>query len=268
MEKNNQKIPDILLKIVETKKDEVQSLFQFKNDFKMKCFDLPKPKNFAEALTVENNSRTVIAEVKKASPSAGIISHDFDPVKIALEYKKGNADCISVLTDVKYFNGHPDFLSTVAKVVDLPVLRKDFIICEEQIYESRSLGAASFLLIAAILDLGQLVDFIELGRSLGMEPLVEVHDEYELEKALGAGSKIVGINNRNLRNFSVDTDTTISLIPKIPPGKIVVGESGIMSVEIAEKLYRGGCNSLLIGELLMRSENKSKLISEIKKIPN
>ena len=261
---NNNKIPDILLKIVETKKEEIQSLIPHKTNLKIRCLDIPDAKCFTKALKPEKKSRTVISEVKKASPSAGIISHEFNPVNIALDYERGGTDAISVLTDINYFKGHPDYLSRIAKNVKIPVLRKDFIICEEQIYEARCLGADSFLLIAAILDLPQLIGFIELGRLLGMEPLIEVHDEYELEKTLSANPEIIGVNNRNLRNFTVDINTTLNLIPQIPKDKIIVGESGITSVEIARKLYKGGCDSLLIGEFLMRSEDKNRLLSEIK----
>jgi indole-3-glycerol phosphate synthase len=257
-------IPDILVKIVETKKEEIKALLSHKVDMKVRCLDIPKAYSFLKALKPGENSRTIIAEVKKASPSAGIIAEDFNPVNIALDYERGGADCISVLTDVDYFKGHSDYLLRIAKNVKIPALRKDFIICEEQIYEARCLGASSFLLIAAILETSQLTEFIELGRSLGMEPLIEVHDEYELEKSIPANPKIIGVNNRNLRNFTVDTNTTVKLIPEIPEGIVIVGESGITSVEIAKKLYNAGCDSLLIGEFLMRSKDKSNLIKLIK----
>ena len=261
---NKKEIPDILLKILITKQEEIKALIPHKVDLKVRCYDIPASKDFTKTVKPINGFKTIISEVKKASPSAGIIAEDFNPVNIALDYERGGADCISVLTDIDYFKGHPDYLLRIAKNVRIPVLRKDFIICEEQIYEARCLGASSFLLIAAILDSEQLSEFISLGRSLGMEPLVEVHDEYELEKALTANPKIIGVNNRNLRNFTVDINTTINLIPNIPTDKIIVGESGITSVEIAKKLYKSGCDSLLIGEFLMRSLNKMKLIEEIK----
>jgi indole-3-glycerol phosphate synthase len=257
-------IPDILVKIVETKKEEIKALFPHKVDMKVRCMDIQDAYPLLKALKPENGSKTIISEVKKASPSAGIIADDFNPVNIALDYERGGADCISVLTDINYFKGHPDYLSRITKNVKIPVLRKDFIICEEQIYEARCLGASSFLLIATILETNQMIEFIELGRNLGMEPLVEIHDEYELGKALSAKSKIVGINNRNLRNFTVDINTTVNLIPQIPGDIVIVGESGITTVEVAKNLYESGCDSLLIGEFLMRSKDKSKLVKKIK----
>ena len=257
-------IPDVLVKIVETKKQEVKNLVRYREDFKKRCLDMPEALSFVKALKPSAGIKTIISEVKKASPSAGLIAEDFNPVLIAEEYQKGSADAISVLTDVEYFKGDSRYLSEVKKNVKIPVLRKDFIISEEQIYEARCLGADSFLLIAAILEIKQMQSFIELGRLLGMEPLIEVHNEEELEKILNTNAEIIGINNRNLRNFSVDINTAVKLIPMIPDDKIIVGESGIKTIEDAQELYNAGCDSLLIGEFLMRSENKAGLIKKLK----
>jgi len=260
-----EKIPDILKKIVETKKEEVKDLQKFSNFHQNEIKNIKSPLNFKNALRLKPGYRSAIAEVKKASPSAGIISTDFKPVSIAKEYEIGDADAISVLTDKQYFKGDVNFLKEIKKNVNIPILRKDFIIDEVQIFETRAIGADSFLLIAAILSSSQLLDYIAMGRELGMEPLVEVHDEYELEKTLECGANIIGINNRNLRNFTVDIHTTVRLIPYISADKIAVGESGITSIEIAHKLYDAGATSLLIGEFLMRSNNKKQVIQQLKK---
>ena len=260
--KNN--IPDILKKIVETKKDEVIEIRKDIQKLKNKSILQQDPLDFRKALLPKLTGRTIIAEVKKASPSAGIISSQFNPITTAIDYEKGGANAISVLTDKQYFKGDNSYLKVVKENTSIPILRKDFIISMEQIIESRAIGADSFLLISAILSTKQLAEFIMMGRELNMEPLVEVHDENELEKAINANATIIGINNRNLRNFIVNIETSIRLIPLIPSNKIIVGESGIISLETASRLYTAGANSLLIGEYLMRSDNKVSLIHEIK----
>ena len=179
-------------------------------------------------------------------------------------YELGKADAISVLTDKEYFKGNISYLEKVKEVVNISVLRKDFIISKEQIYEARAIGADSFLLISAILSTKELATFIKIGREFGMEPLVEIHDEADLAKALEAGAEIIGINNRNLRDFTVDIQNAVRIIPLIPDSKIIVAESGILSLDAASTLYKAGANSLLIGEFLMRSANKSDLIKKIK----
>lgn len=259
------KIPSILQKIVETKREEVTFLHNKKRELNRQIKDLNKPLDFGKAIIGKKKTQgTIISEVKKASPSAGILENDFNPEEIADKYQQGGADAISVLTDIKYFKGSSRYLTDVKKAVSIPVLRKDFIICEEQIYESRIIGADSFLLISAILDEYQLTDFLSLGRELGMEPLIEVHSQDELDKTLRTDAYIIGINNRDLNTFTVDINTSLKLMKRIPENKIIVSESGIISVEIAHKLYKSGCNSLLIGEFLMRSGDKPQLIRDIK----
>jgi indole-3-glycerol phosphate synthase len=204
----------------------------------------------------------VIAEAKKASPSKGVIRPDFDPVAIAKNYKAGGAQAMSVLTDVDFFQGSITYIPLVRAAVDLPVLRKDFILDPLQIREASLYGADAILLIAAILDTVQLRSFREEAEALAMDVLVEVHDERELESALAAGSKLIGINNRNLDDFSVDLDTTFRLQRLIPPGIPVVSESGIASREDMQRLRAAGITAALIGESLMRSGEQDSLLRE------
>jgi indole-3-glycerol phosphate synthase len=262
-------IPDILKKIVETKKHELETVATLKNDFIARADDAVPALDFGQAIS--QNGLSVIAEIKKASPSAGIISHDFDPVKFAKAYKAGGADAVSVLTDVEYFKGSPEYIPMVREYLpEIPILRKDFIISESQIYEARALGADSFLLIAAILTVGQLQDFIGLGRQLGMEPLVESHTAGELEKTIESGATIFGVNNRNLHTFEVSLDTSVNLYGMIPADGVKVGESGIRSQADAARLAKAGYNAILVGESLMSEgfENCGKKISEFKRSGN
>jgi len=254
---------DILRKIVEHKKRE---LSEKKPKFNLTVLReeaerLKVPYDFKEALSGEGIN--IIAEVKKASPSKGVIREDFDPVEIAKAYERGGAKAISVLTDEKFFQGSPFYLRQVAEAVKLPVLRKDFIIDEFQIYGAKALGASSYLLIATILSDSELKDFIDLGRELGMEPLVETHTEEEVERALKAGAEIIGVNNRDLKTFTVSLSTTLKLLPLIKSeGKLSVSESGIKGKEDLIMLKEAGVDAFLIGETLMRSENPEALLKE------
>lgn len=213
---------------------------------------------------LEYNGVSIIAEVKKASPSKGVISPDFDPVKIALNYQVQGAQALSVLTDVNFFQGSLLYLMQVRSAVDLPVLRKDFIIDPLQIDESRAHGADAILLIAAILDEQQLRDFQQHAAALGMDSLVEVHQEEELSKALAAGAQLIGINNRNLNDFSVDINTTFRLMKLIPSHIPVVSESGLKSSQDIEALEKAGAAAALIGETLMRAGEKSGLLRTLR----
>ena len=257
-------IPDILKKIVETKKTEVLGLAKDIQRIKEEAAAQQPPLDFRKAIYSNPKEHTIIAEVKKASPSVGIISMCFNAAAIAREYEKGGANAISVLTDKEYFKGDSLYLREVKKNTVIPVLRKDFIIAPEQIIETRAIGADSFLLISSILSTVQLSEFILMGRELNMEPLVEIHNEKDLENAIEADAGIIGINNRNLHNFTVNTDTAIRLIPLIPSKKVIVAESGISSLKTASQLYNAGADSLLIGEYLMKSENKASMIHQIK----
>jgi indole-3-glycerol phosphate synthase len=243
--------PDILKKIVETKKEELKFSKVKIKDHQIAIKDIPIALDFYSALNKQHLA--VIAEIKKASPSAGIITDNFEPEKIADAYNSGNADAVSILTDKSYFKGDIQYIPLVRNIITKPILRKDFIISEYQIYEARANGADSFLLISAILDSFQLKDFLDLGRELKMEALVESHTEYELENAINAGTKIFGINNRNLHNFKVDLNTSIQLYDLIPENSLSVTESGISTAQDATTLAQKGFNAVLIGESLMRS---------------
>lgn len=205
----------------------------------------------------------IIAEAKKASPSKGVIAPDFDPVRIARHYRAGGATALSVLTDVDFFQGSLAYLPLVRAAVDLPVLRKDFLIDPLQIDEAQAVGADAVLLIVAILDDGQLREFRLQAESLGMDALVEVHDERELERALAADSRLIGINNRNLNTFEVSLDTTLSLMGKVPAERLLVTESGIMTPEDVKRLRDVNINAFLVGEAFMRADEPGEALAEL-----
>ena len=207
--------------------------------------------DFTAALRVPGLS--VIAEVKKASPSKGLICPDFHPVEIARAYERGGASALSVLTEQDYFQGSARYLKEVRQAVGLPILRKDFLIDPYQLYETRAMGADAVLLIAAVLDTTTLRAFRELGESLGLSCLTEVHCETELESALQAGCRLIGINNRDLRTFRVDLDTTRRLAGQVPKECTVVSESGMKTAEDLRTVHGYGADAVLIGETLMRS---------------
>ena len=205
------------------------------------------------ALALRRSRVQLIAEVKKASPSRGVLCPNFNPVELAKTYAQGGAAAISVLTDEKHFQGSIDHLTAIRKEVKLPLLRKDFTIDTYQVYESRACGADALLLIVAILSQEQLEEFLSLSHSLGLKCLVEVHSEDEMEQALLSGAEIIGINNRDLNTFTTDINTTRRLRPLIPPGRVVVSESGIKSRSDVEQLKDWGVNTVLVGEALVTS---------------
>lgn len=209
---------------------------------------------FESALRQEGMS--FICEVKKASPSKGVITKDFDPVRIALAYQEAGATCISCLTEPKYFLGSDKYLEAIAKRVNLPVLRKDFVIDPYMIYEAKILGAHAVLLICAILEHSQLQEYQEIAQSLGLCVLVEVHDEEDLQKALDSKARIIGINNRDLRDFSVDIHTSTRLAALIPDEVVRVSESGIQGAQEVQMLESSGFEAILVGESLMRAADK------------
>ena len=209
-------------------------------------------RDFARALkTAGRGSVALIAEVKKASPSAGVICADFDPVRIAREYEAAGANCLSVLTDERFFQGSLDHLRAIRQAVKVPLLRKDFIIDERQIAESLENGADAILLIVRILSGAQLQRFRGLAEEAGLAALVEVHDEAELERALAVGAALIGINNRNLDNFTVDLETTARLAAKIP-NQLIVAESGLGTADDVRRVRRAGAGAILVGESLLR----------------
>ena len=242
--------------IVARKKEEVRALEQ--NGVNIPSpFDekpIPSPRGFRQAL-IDYQGVAIIAEAKKASPSRGLISPDFDPVKIAKDYEKNGAQAISVLTDVDFFQGSLIYLLQARDNVSIPVLRKEFIIDPLQIKEAHICGADAILLMASILDSYQLKDFQAQAKEYSIDCLVEVHDEQELENVMETGANLVGINNRNLKDFSMDTDTTFRLKKLIPDGIAVVGESGLKTSDDIQRLNEAGVTAALIGETLMRGKN-------------
>ncbi len=246
----------MLQKIISQKEQEVESA--------KKRFPLPRFKkeivkssrDFAGALS--KGRMCLIAEIKRRSPSENALNENLDIAGIVGIYNR-HADAISVLTDKNFFNGSLEDMKAVARLTHLPVLRKDFIIDEYQLFEARFYGADAVLLIASVLEERQLEKFIGISRSLGMEPLVEVHNEDDLRKALGSKASVIGINNRDLATLKVDTGTTLRLYSKLPPGKIIVSESGITSGDYVRKL-EGKANAVLVGTLFMRSKDPEQEI--------
>ena len=197
----------------------------------------------------------VIAEIKKASPSKGVIRPDFDPVEIAIRYQQSGAACLSVLTDEDFFQGRDAYLTAARAAVTVPVLRKDFVIDPYQVYETRTLGADCMLLIVAALDIMALTELHQLGRAIGLDVLIEVHDQTELAAALSLQPTMVGINNRNLKTFETRLDTTYSLLPQVPGDVLVVTESGIHNADDVVEMRRRGVNAFLVGEAFMRADD-------------
>jgi len=256
---------NILDKIVEEKKREVAKLptrIIAAGDLRDAMLEHGERRDFLGALR-NSSSIALIAEVKKASPSAGIICKDFDPVQIAKEYETAGASCLSVLTDEKFFQGSLDYLRQIREAVKLPLLRKDFIIDERQILEAIECGADAILLIVAILSDEQLQKFHSLAVEAGLAVLVEVHDEEELQRALKISPQLIGVNNRDLKTFKVDLATTEKLAAKIGSEKILVAESGIHTRADVERLKKCGAKAILVGESLLRDGNIEKKIREL-----
>jgi indole-3-glycerol phosphate synthase len=243
---------DILQRIVTTKKKEVEEALRLRplRDV-MKAADAsPAPRDFLAALQAGPPIR-LIAEVKKASPSKGVIREDFDPVAIAQAYCRAGASCISVLTDAPHFQGSLDYLSAIRSVVDIPLLRKDFVVHPYQIFEARAHGADAVLLIAECLNRQELRGFYQLIRELGMHALIELYRPANLDNVLNTGTELIGVNNRNLQSFEVDIEHTIRMKKQIPTGKTLVGESGIRTRADATHLEEHGVQAMLVGESLM-----------------
>ena len=217
---------------------------------------------FEQALRKEGVS--FICECKKASPSKGLIAPNFPYLEIAKEYEAAGADCISVLTEPKWFLGNDEFLKEIAEAVSIPCLRKDFTVDEYQIYQAKVLGASAVLLICSILTEDQMKDYIRICDNLGLSALVEVHDEREVQTALNTGARIIGVNNRNLKDFSVDTDNSRRLRELIPPNVLFVSESGVRTAEDVSALRKIGADAVLIGETLMRASDKRAKLAELR----
>ncbi|MDW8107820.1 MAG: indole-3-glycerol phosphate synthase TrpC [Armatimonadota bacterium] len=255
----------VLQRILDTKREEVASRKRSAPlpDLKARLADVAPPRGFHQALRRTRNPIALIAEIKRASPSKGIIRAEFDPAAIAERYHEAGADALSVLTDEPYFQGKPEYLQQARERVPLPALRKDFILEEYQVYESRVLGADAILLIvAAISDRKQLRDLREVAESLGMDALVEVHDEWELEDAVESGATLIGVNNRNLRTFEVSLETTFRLLRYIPDAITRISESGIETAKQVQRLCKVGVHGILVGETLMRADNPVAVVQE------
>jgi len=207
---------------------------------------------------------SVIAEVKRASPSAGVIAADFDPVAIARSYAEAGADALSILTDEKFFQGHLSYLAKIREAIDLPLLRKDFIIHEVQIYEAVVAGADAILLIVGALEQEELLRLLETAQNYQLDALVEVHDLEEMERAMETDATLIGVNNRNLKTFAVDLSTTERLSEEVGPNCILVSESGIHSGADAAKVHAWGADAVLVGEALMRAEDRAAKMAELK----
>ncbi len=225
---------------------------------------LPVNNDFPFKKALSGNDISFICEVKKASPSKGIIAADFPYLQIAKDYEKAGASAISVLTEPKYFMGNDNYLKEIASKVNIPVLRKDFTVDSYQIYEAKILGASAILLICAILSDEQLKDYINIAHSLGLSALVEAHDETEVKRAIYAGAGIIGVNNRNLKDFTVDINNSIRLRQLVPKNIIFVSESGIKTPQDIKNLKNNKTNAVLIGETFMRNPDKTKALNYLK----
>lgn len=254
----------ILDEIVENKKREVKKIKEEVplDSIKRNLSSSPESRNFKAAVSKPGRVN-IIAEIKKKSPSGGIIREDFNPAGIGKIYEDNRADAISVLTDRKYFGGDLTHLFDVSSAVSIPVLRKEFIIDEYQVYEARRFGADAILLIAAVLEEGAIGRFMEIASEVGMDCLVEARTEEEIEKALSAGADIIGINNRDLKDFTVDIRTTVNLRDKIPPGKVVVSESGISGADDVRLMKKHDVNAVLVGECLLREDDIAGKLKEL-----
>lgn len=253
----------ILAEIVEHKRAEIASRRGVRPlaDVQRAAEASPPTRGFIKA--IRDHDPAVIAEIKRASPSEGVIRDEFDPADIATSYERAGAACLSVLTDERYFMGCDRHLDDARNVTRLPALRKDFVVDPYQVYESRAMGADCLLLIAAALDGGQLGDLAHLGKEVGLDVLVEVHDGPELEAALALGAKLVGINNRDLSTFTTSLDTTIDLLPAVPDDVTVVTESGIHTPDDVRRLRDAGVHAFLVGTAFMREPDPGKALQHL-----
>jgi len=259
-------VPTVLENILAAKIEEIRAGKHWisQTDLEAKCADLDAPRGFRNRLDrAAARQPAVIAEIKKASPSAGVIREDFDPAAIARSYQRGGATCLSVLTDEPFFQGHRDFLQQARQACELPCLRKDFIIDPWQVPESRCLGADCILLIVAALGDAQMEELYSAAVANGMDVLVEVHDEAELERALELDNALIGVNNRNLHTFETDLAVSERLKALLPPDRLLVTESGIRSREDVERMQNAGINAFLVGEAFMREPDPGAALKEL-----
>lgn len=270
-------MPDILHRILDRKREEIAERGRRRtlDDMAALVADLPETRGFVAAIDarLHDGHPAVIAEIKKASPSKGLIRADFDPAAIARSYEAGGATCLSVLTDADFFQGHEDFVKQARDACSLPILRKDFIIDEYQVYEARVIGADCILLIVAafadkdgddvIYREDELLELSMLAAELDLDVLVEVHNEDELEIALGLPAPLIGVNNRNLRNFEVSIQATIDLLPRLPADRLAVTESGIATREDVATLRATGVHAFLVGEAFMRAKEPGEALAAL-----
>jgi len=224
--------------------------------------------DFSFEKAISSPGISFICEVKRASPSKGMIAPDFPYREIAMEYEEAGADAVSVLTEPDYFLGKGEYLTEISQSVSLPLLRKDFTVDPYQIFEAKVLGASAVLLICALLDTEKLKEYMKICDSLGLSALFEAHDEEEIHSALTAGARLIGVNNRNLKTFEVDFENSIRLRGLVPAGTAFIAESGIQTAEDVKRLYQAGVNGVLIGESLMRSPDKKVVLQEMRKAAN
>ncbi|OGL04918.1 MAG: hypothetical protein A3I03_03540 [Candidatus Rokubacteria bacterium RIFCSPLOWO2_02_FULL_68_19] len=225
---------------------------------------LPAARDFRGALQPRAPARVrLIAEVKKASPSRGVLSESFDPVALARTYASAGASALSVLTDAKYFHGAPEHLEQVRAAVDLPLLRKDFVLDDYQLWESRALGGDAVLLIVAALERLELRDLLQAAKGIGLGALVEVHTAPELDQALALDSSIIGINNRDLQTLETRVETSLELLPRVPPGPVVVSESGLFTRSDVERVVAAGAHAVLVGEALVTAPDIAAKVREL-----
>jgi indole-3-glycerol phosphate synthase len=259
--------PDILKKILARKREEVaeREALTPMAELRRLAQQADPPRGFVQAMAtkIAQGKAAVIAEIKKASPSRGVLREDFQPAGIAQSYALGGAACLSVLTDRDFFQGCEAYLMQARAACDLPVIRKDFMIDPYQVYEARAIGADCILLIAAALDDGGMAELAQLACELGMDVLVEVHDADELHRALRLDLKLVGINNRNLRSFAVSLQTTLGLLWSIPDDRIVVTESGILSPSDVALMREHDVHAFLVGEAFMKAETPGEKLREL-----
>ena len=258
---------DILSEIIQTKREEIAkaSAVYSLNDLEQQIPAAPAPRGFERAIVsrINQGETAVIAEIKKASPSKGVIREDFDPVEIALSYESNGATCLSVLTDRDYFQGSPDYLVAARSATHLPTLRKDFMIDPYQIYEARCMGADCILLIVAALGQQQMLELAETASSLGLDILVESHSREELLRALDVKTALIGINNRNLKTFETSLKNTLGLLSEVPDGRIVITESGIHTKQDVSRMREAGVRAFLVGEAFMRQTDPGLALNRL-----
>jgi len=259
--------PDILKKILQRKAEEIAERCGkvSQRELSQRVTEAGEVRGFAGALQkkVDAGDAAVIAEIKKASPSRGVLREQFEPAAIAASYEQGGAACLSVLTDVDYFQGADEYLQQARAACGLPVLRKDFVIDPYQVYEARVLGADCILLIVAALDDAMLLELLQLAGHLQMDALVEVHDVQEMERALAIPAPLVGVNNRNLRTFETSLETTFELMKDFPEDRLLVTESGIHTRDDVEIMRRNGVHTFLVGEAFMKADEPGEKLAEL-----